>query len=270
MAVFFVRLGDLVDGVFLMDRVPGHIVWRWWMRRQWHGAACAAALFLVTVNTSYSQGGERATALNLSDARVQTLALPTMATPALTVHVDVDGRSWTLALRKRTIRSDDFQVLVQRDGTGALVAVTPPPVSTYRGSVVEVPEATVSASLRDGRLRAVIHTPTGDYGIEPLAGGAEHVSYRASDWVNIEGHTCGTTEEQIVRARGGLRKSRSRAGATRVAGVPALNIATVGIDSDFEYFEKNGSDVAFGRCRAVCTTRTSRAFLSVSFVRRGT
>ena len=103
--------------------------------------------------------------MSLEASNLQSLAVVQDTHGALTTKIKVDDETWTLVLRRHSLRADDFQVLVQAEPNGELVPVQPPPVRTYRGSVLEVPDALVSASFVDGKLTATIGTRSGIYGI---------------------------------------------------------------------------------------------------------
>ncbi|MCH7702362.1 MAG: hypothetical protein IID37_11815, partial [Planctomycetes bacterium] len=85
----------------------------------------------------------------LSTFSVQSLVIEHGADGRLTTTVQIDDQTWTLELQPHSIRSDSFQVLVQTDDSGILYPMEAPPISTYRGSVVEVPEAIVAGSYWD-------------------------------------------------------------------------------------------------------------------------
>jgi hypothetical protein len=184
-------------------------------------------------------------ALDVSNSRVQELTIAQRAADSITTPVEINGQPWTLVLTKKSIRSPDFQVLVQVDQTGVLLPVEAPPVITYKGYVEEQPGAEVRASFQDGKLNAIIYTLEGNYGIQPLSelgfthAGSRHAVYKASDWINKGDYTCGTDEARH-RFAGADRVVRLD-DSTRGTG---LKIADIGVDADFEYYQLNASSVS--------------------------
>ncbi|HZJ72436.1 MAG TPA: hypothetical protein VFF36_15995, partial [Planctomycetota bacterium] len=74
---------------------------------------------------------------------------------AFSVQVALDGNPMRLLLSPHSMRSPDFQLLVQVE-SGAIVSQEPAPITTYRGEVEGVPGSVVAASLIDGQLTALI------------------------------------------------------------------------------------------------------------------
>jgi hypothetical protein len=195
-------------------------------------AVCAAVSLPGQARLFDAPGAVRA-GLRLDAATVQELALPLRADAPLRVEVVLGARPCTLELRPHDVRARGFQLLVD-DGRGLRRVPTPPSV-TLRGEVADA-GAPVAASLIDGSLSATIHFASETWGIQPLgdalpgAPAALHVVYRAAD----------------VRARGGWCASGGAAGIPDAPGVPgpqALKIAELAIDADYEYYQRNGSDV---------------------------
>ncbi len=187
-------------------------------------------------------------ALDVSESSIQRIAVRRPDDDRIFAPVVIEGQPVTLELEKHSIRSDDFQVLVQVDQTGALLPVEAPPVQTFRGTVRGMPEAKVAASFVNGRLRAVVHTPEEKYGVDSvtrlgLPGEAdEYVVYRDSDWDSNEAHSCGTTlahymgEVDVFAQNGAASASASSSGT-------GLEITDLGLDADFDFYVLNGSDV---------------------------
>lgn len=182
-------------------------------------------------------------ALSLRAAQLQNLTVREADSGQLFSEIDVDGERWTLALEPYSIRAADFQVLVETDAGGQLVAVDPPPARTYRGHVLERPEARVAAHFVDGKLTAAILTAKGVRGVQPVAdlglGGAanEHVIYRAEDWVSAEEHTCGTTAALAL-------VDPDLGGVAGVVAGTGYKIADLAVDADREFFSRNGGSIS--------------------------
>lgn len=150
------------------------------------------------------------------------------------------------------MRGEGFEVLVQREPFGPLLPVAPPTVRTYRGTVVEMPGSRVAALLTGNAemtLTASIRTAHGVYAIQPVRdlvpkSGAgwpatpvgEHVVYFANDWVNRGGFGCGTTNAHRPLDVGEQQASGGVAGT-------GLALADLAIDTDVEFYQRNGSDV---------------------------
>lgn len=183
-------------------------------------------------------------ALGLVASTVQTLELPQGDPATFSTTITVDGQTWTLDLRKTSMRSDRFQVLVQFDDSGDLVPVEAPPIRTYRGQVREIPGARIRGSLHDGRLTALIATPEGTYTVQALAdigldgGVAAHAVYRSADSIFPEGYTCGTTDAYVVAGA-----ADANAGETTQPSGTGLEVCELGIDSDRDFYLDNGSNI---------------------------
>ena len=182
-------------------------------------------------------------ALSLAQSSVQRLTIDAAPDGSLATTVEIDGVPVTLALRKHTLRADGFQVLVQSEANGPLVPVEPPPIRTYRGSIVDQPGSRISASYVDGTLTGTILTAKGIYSIQSVEsvglGGTrgEHVIHRAVDWVNTQGYRCGTVGQPVA-----LGGESDVSGGVAVAGT-GLQVTDIAADADFEFFQRNGSSV---------------------------
>jgi hypothetical protein len=115
------------------------------------------------------------------------------------VEVPFRGEMKLLWLQKHSVRSADFRMRSYKDGV--YTDVTPPPVRTYRGEVVDEPGFRVAASLsEDGLSATVIGGKRGSWHIKPLrkanpaALRASHVVYDAEDKIPEPG-VCGMMPE---------------------------------------------------------------------------
>ena len=79
------------------------------------------------------------------------LAVPQQAGLPFDVNVSLGGLNLVLSLQPHSIRSADFQLLVDH-GDGVLVPADAAPPNTYRGTIEGMPGGWVTASLIEGRL----------------------------------------------------------------------------------------------------------------------
>jgi hypothetical protein len=175
------------------------------------------------------------------------LALPQASGQPFTTAVSLDGQLVDLDLQPFSLRSPDFQLLVDR-GDGQLEPVEPVVPHTYRGSVIGVPGSWVAASLIDGQLWATINLDAERvWQVEPmseLAGpivpAGIHAVYRDTDVVPIRDNWCGTTEDMRVPQDIGGDDAGGGGGGGGIAGT-GLRIIDYAADADVEFWQKNGS-----------------------------
>ena len=157
----------------------------------------------------------------------------------------LDGQPVTLDLAPHSVRSANYEVLVQVEG-GQLVPAPPSPIRTLRGVVAQIPGSTVAGSRLEDGLHVMITLPDGDrYWVQPVAphvaGAPEHlhVVYHDDDVLAVPGF-CGTNDKLRVDAGEaplGGGGSGASCGANPV-------IAELGCDADVEYFNDYGSVTA--------------------------
>lgn len=155
----------------------------------------------------------------------------------LSTELRVDGAPVTLILKKRSVRADGFAVFVT-DRLGGLTAAEVPPVSTYSGSVPELPGARVRASFADGMLHAIIFSNARVWVVQPQRDGVSgrspssaHVVYDAEDLLVAEA-ACGATST-VGRVSGSFLAA--------TVPDPADKICELACDSDYEFFLQHGS-----------------------------
>ncbi len=192
--------------------------------------------------TSPISAFERSASARLGVTRLsaQRLWLPS-APETTSLVMDLDGDRVTMRLRRASMRSPDFQVLVQ-GADGALTAVAAPEPVTYRGTVDERPGTFVTGTIRDGRLTAVVALP-GDhvFYVEPLpmadgnADPALHAVYRGDAVVQGD-ESCAADEPSVTT-------SAPREGRLDAQAVGTLKLADVAFDADYEFFQQNKSRV---------------------------
>jgi hypothetical protein len=175
------------------------------------------------------------------------LAATIAAKGPLTITMALEGRAVQLDLRPVSLRSPDFQVLVD-DGTGRMRVHRAPPPATYRGSVRQWPGSDVAATIVDGRLSAYIRTDAMIWGVQPLAdidrhaAPGLHVVYRSDDANRVLGPGwCAADEPGASDVDVGALLARGLKAATES---PSGNrIALVAFDADVEYWQLHNGDV---------------------------
>lgn len=178
--------------------------------------------------------------MHLDRFDVQSLDVPETAVRApLTIEVELAGRTTALALSPNSARSAGFGVWTQ-NGDGRLVKQAAAQPSTYRGHVVDDPDAPVAATVRHGQLRAYILEGGQSWIIEPVAAGvgladrSAHVVYRKAD-VRPGDWTCGAVADPIGPPAQG--------GAFRGGSGSCASVCEIAIDADVDYYELNNSSI---------------------------
>lgn len=212
-------------------------------------AVCSGGLLSVilclslagTVRAQTSFVDQVAQGLNVSDAIVQPLSFSEDTDLGLlytTVLVD-GGVFWTLELAKHSVRSDEYQVLVD-DGV-ELTRVPDPPIITWTGTVLETGHG-VRATYLNGALSAIIYDPSMVWTIQPVidagvtAAPDLHAAYRSTA-VLPTGHTCGGYGDESTFSEDEGAVGAAPFGTGRF-------ICDLGLDADFEFFaDDNGSSV---------------------------
>ncbi|MFT5463278.1 MAG: hypothetical protein ACI8QS_002164 [Planctomycetota bacterium] len=204
---------------------------------------CAIALLISgSPQTSARLDQDVADYLGHSTFTVATLELREDLPQAWNLEVPIAGRMELLTLHRRSLRSADFALLVDR-GNGVIEEIDAPPVSTYRGVISGWPTAKVALTLTPSGAKGLIWDEGSSWTIEPLLGitpGAflgQHVIAPARTSPFDDG-VCGTiTQPVATQANGGLELGTS--------GSPTcLTIADLSYDCDYECYQQFGSDVA--------------------------
>jgi len=207
------------------------------------------ALFFMALQPAFAQQGELEArtnlALSLTQSEVSRVRVQGELGEPLVAVIDLGGSPVTLLLRPRSVRAVGFQLLEQR-ADGSLVQLDPGPVTTYRGTIAELPGTRVAASLQGGGVFARFFLPDGEeYWLEPLAprvaGAApgQHVLYRRED-VICAGETCGADLLPNNRPK----PVDQEAGGALPAPELLVRVAELACDADYEYFLRWGSSTA--------------------------
>ncbi len=181
--------------------------------------------------------------LDLDRSDVQDLAIEATATDSFSTTIMIDGQPHVLDVAKHSVRSPNFELLVQYEAEGPLVPLDPPPVRTFRGEVRDMPGSDVRLSNHDGALEGIIILPDERvFGVEPLTGlgvaseGNLHAIYDAADWLNSSGYECGV--DAVMEQYGFINSEPDR----QTAGSND-DITEIGLDCDGDYYTDKGSDV---------------------------
>lgn len=180
-------------------------------------------------------------AMGLRDVSIQQFDAAKVA-QAGGLSARLGQRQVTMQLHPYSLRAGNFQLLVQ-DATGALNQVAPPAPATYRGTVLELPGASVAATIVDSDIWAMIQMgPDERWHVQPVSEvlpGAPrglHAVYNAKDAIGGQG-VCGVHPGMLPA--GGAAPAAG--GESTVAG--GLGRTEIAFDADFEFYQLNGSSV---------------------------
>ena len=177
--------------------------------------------------------------LSLTEVDVQRLDVPEEVRPAL-VEFEVNGLDYSMDIRPHSIRSADY--MLQVDVNGTLLAYDGGESKTFRGDLLEDPGSVVAASLlQDGLYAKVVFSSGEVFWIEPLVSrvpGARQGQYAVYDQRHVIGSSgfCGTDTSGHV-------DFHTTDGDAGIAGLGAYEIAELGIDADFEFYQDHNSNV---------------------------
>lgn len=156
------------------------------------------------------------------------------------VHVLVEGELRTLDLAPYSVRTPDYEAWVS--GPTGTREVDPGPVATYRGTILEEPDAQVGGFLFEGRLTALVDYPDerSDWTLEPvpgtgLAGSPLHRVGLLEDLRDEVEHFCDLDAPAHVHGEA--------FGPTTAASTGTLPIAEVALDADTGVFFAQGSNI---------------------------
>lgn len=177
----------------------------------------------------------------MHDGVVQDLQIPDARAP-FELSVVIDGREEVLSLYPHSLRSPEYQLLVQ----GADGELRPGPVtveSTFRGEVLGFPGSSVAASVRDGQIEAVfsLSDDRPELGIEPVrrfeksAARTAHLVYDMQDAIGGD-ETCGTDTLLV--------EQHPTTGAVDPQAVTFdLKLCQIACDADVEFYNWAGGTV---------------------------
>lgn len=157
------------------------------------------------------------------------------------VSITLNGNPRVLELYPHSLRSENFRVVIE-DDNGLLFDIDPPPVRTYRGSVVGDITSVVAASVIDGMVQATITGRDGSWVVQPVgkdvanAPADLHAVYRVADAITPPG-VCGVEETAAAANAEGGQDPAAAFGT--VAGTGGRT--QIAFDCDNEYYVANGS-----------------------------
>ena len=182
--------------------------------------------------------------LKLTDATVQRLSLPDKPVVVHEIRFQHERADWTLRLEPFSVRSPDFEVLVQQPD-GSLKSETPPAPCTWRGEIVEQAGSRVVASIIDGKITALIQLPADTWHIQPVPTTLDdmtlvHAIYNARQVIPDARGRCGVGSgpgngNADMPIPAGPSGGPTEGGVTRAT--------SIAFDADFEYYQANGSSV---------------------------
>lgn len=133
---------------------------------------------------------------------LQTISLPATQQDAVVASVSIAGARYTMDLTLHDVRAPNFQLL-ERTSAG-LQPLPRPDCVTYRGGLLEAPNARVAATVQGGTVEAMIHLPATAPGqldevwvvqpvrrAQPSVSASLHLVFEAVDSVALP-YQCGT------------------------------------------------------------------------------
>jgi len=203
-------------------------------------ASCPVSLMAQPALTNADPDATRMAAeLGAFEAYPQRLEFSQFPDGELVLEVNLPGQGQvTLSLFPHSVRSDNFQVLVD-DGTG-LQPHPAPPILTRRGTVLQIPDSKVAGSYDGITFTGMIRTGEEIFSIVPASEGGYsgspdwHVIIDDKDVID-NGENCGTNEMSLP--------GRNNPGSSTPTFGTTYFLTEVGIDSDFEYYQLNNSSV---------------------------
>ena len=138
-------------------------------------AALVTAVTSITamadVGTGPSQPLDREinAVLNLENSWHTTLRIDDTPGERISVQIPIGENTYTLDLEPKSVRSEEYKVLMQ-DDNGNLYEVLPAPMRTLRGSITEMSGSIASGSLMEDGLYARIRLGNGEeVWMEPIS-----------------------------------------------------------------------------------------------------
>lgn len=167
------------------------------------------------------------------------IVLPEQGLPEqLSVKFHYQGQLKHLKLRRHSVRSPSFQLLVQH-GDGTWESLPPPPSRTYQGTVAGEPGSLVAASLLpEGLTATIIRNNALGWTIRPVKAfipdspREKHIIYTHD---HIHSPTCGCCD--AAASGDHPRPPSSMPGSSGRTKGCTVKVADVAFDADYEHFE---------------------------------
>lgn len=176
-------------------------------------------------------------------------AIETSLPEQLAFDIPIEGTQHRITLRRRSVRADDFRLLVQ-DASGALVEHEAPIAMTFDGSIDNDDGSRVAASIdHAGCIHAIVWTGSGrTFELMPVPDAA------ASERLGVDVHVLAPmdTPDRPIGGIGscGLTIATGEASFvppavpdTRSGRGTSLVVCDLAVDCDIEFFDLNGSNV---------------------------
>ncbi len=204
----------------------------------------------VTAKPPRSTARQPEIRLDLERYSIAPISLPEGNPLFAEVVVPTGDGPITLELSRYSLRTADFVVYEDR-GDGELHPIPAPPVRTYRGTVAGEPGSSVFASIDNGRFWTVIARPDRvDLVVEPVDPLAEfdgaplgHLVFDA-DAVRPDGRGCGNDLFDLDPHGFDDGETLPLGGGDGGVAGTQLYLVEIGCDSDYEFYQKNGSSVS--------------------------
>jgi len=183
--------------------------------------------------------------LFLGDYTLTEIDVPEDRPEAFQTQFEFEGEVYTLDLEKHSVRAPGYRVLVD-DGQGPLREVAPPPVSTYRGEVVEIPGSIASLSITESGVDVQIAFPGQEnepWAIQPVSDvdptqpADLHVAYTTEDMLPTP-YECG-----VDHLPGIEHKPAPQAPAGPNPRLDIVSLTELAWDVDFPAFQELGGSV---------------------------
>ena len=170
---------------------------------------------------------------------IQKLDVPADPVGTVVIAVDIEGRKAEMVLDAHSLRASDFKLWVTRPD-GSLLQVPAPAPNTYRGTIPGWPSASVTASINDEGLTAIVHDEQADeeWQIQPALGyaaGFYSVANKAD--LVVPSGICG------VPNNAGPAPEEAFTGSNASRGT-GLQLCELALDADFEFYQRNGNSVS--------------------------
>ena len=207
-------------------------------------ASIAASFSLLALPASATSLQDQVNqALGVSAADVQELVIDGSTATAVFTDIVLAGTSYHLELYPHSVRSDDYQVLEQRED-GRYVQVRPAPERTLRGYLADWPGSRVAASWLDDGLYARILADGQEWWVQPIAklvpdaAPTQHAVYSQSAVLNHPGH-CGADSLPNNQR---IADPVTPGGGANTYGT--IKVCELACDTDHEYYLDYGSTAA--------------------------
>ena len=173
------------------------------------------------------------------------IELPGNLPASLSLTLPIGDGLEVIELQRFSNRSDRYQVLVDVGG-GKLEPSAPPAIRTYRGVIAARPGTLVSGSILPTGFTGIVRLEDGEtWVVQPMsdfcaalgAPGA-HVVFNANDAIS-DGRGCAVGRPGFEKFG---RQGERQLGEGGAAGLTPSQVE-IGCETDYEFFQKNGSNV---------------------------